>query len=37
MPQDESGGMLRALLAQWPTYFAYVTYCLYIVVVLLNH
>jgi uncharacterized membrane protein len=36
-PQHEPGGLLRALLAQWPTYLAYVTSYLYIAVVWLNH
>jgi uncharacterized membrane protein len=37
MPPHEPGGLLRALLAQWPTYLAYVTSYLYIAVVWLNH
>jgi uncharacterized membrane protein len=36
-PEHEPGQLLRGLLAQWPTYLAYVTSYLYIAVVWLNH
>lgn len=37
VPEHEPGGLLEGLLAQWPTYLAYVTSYLYVGVVWLNH
>ena len=36
-PQGEPGRLLAGLLAQWPTYLAYVTSYLYVAVIWLNH
>lgn len=36
-PQGEPGQLLAGLLAQWPTYLAYVTSYLYVAVIWLNH